>query len=114
MFSIARSETYSWPVEVEYPVKPGVKKKESFEVEFRRLSQSKIKELLAQINEGKIEDDLVVARELVVGWKGVVDESKEEVPFSEAALGSILDIPGVGSAIVASFFESLRDGKRKN
>lgn len=113
MFVIKQSQSYFWPVEVMFPVSGGKHDKQTFDVEFKRISQSRIKEIGKQIDAGEIADaDL--CKEIVTGWKGVTDEKSEEMPFSSGALEGLLDIPLVGAAIVTAWFESLSTAKRKN
>lgn len=114
MFVISQSDSYSWPVAVEFPVAGGKFKKETFDVDFKRLPQSRIKEIGGLIKRGEINDG-EFCREIVLGWKGVVDDKGEELPFSEGARDRLLDVPLVAEAVVQAFLESMGGGaKRKN
>ncbi len=114
MFIIDQSQTYTWPVEVEFPVDGGKTRKETFDGEFKRLSESRIREIQDQINNNEIVHDKILAREILVGWKGVVDNKGEEVPFSQAGLDKLLEVPLVATAIVRSFYKSHAGARIKN
>lgn len=112
MFVLSQSTSYTWPVTVEFPVSGGKFEKQTFDAEFKRLPQTRIREMTTDAGRGKI-DDNDFAREVLVGWKGVSDGSGD-VPFSAEALDRLLEIPLVAGAIVQAFFESLAGAKRKN
>ena len=114
MFVISQSQSYLWPVAVEFPVDGGKTKKETFDGEFKRLAQSKIKEIQDAIKRDEFADDAALAKDLMVGWKGVVDERGEEIPYSEGARDELLDVPLVATAIVHAWMDSLSGRKRKN
>lgn len=113
MFVIKQSQSYFWPVEVLFPISGGKHDKQTFDVEFKRISQTRIKEIGKLIDAGEI-TDADLCKELVVGWKGVTDEKSEEMPFSTGALEGLLDVHLVAAAIVTAWFGSLSAAKRKN
>jgi len=113
MFVISQSNSYKWPVSVEFPVDGGKTEKQSFDGEFKRLSQTRIEEIRKQIEDGNI-TDRDFSREVLIGWTGIVDGNKEEVPFTESARDALLDVPLVSSAVVMAFMNSLAGIRRKN
>ena len=104
-FTLQQKPTYSWPVPLVIPTDDGQRVKSNFDAEFRRLSQTRINEIvrLAKATERsrsyEEEDELLdqdAARELLAGWSGIVDEKGEEIPFGEASsciLGSCQRYP---------------------
>lgn len=112
MFSISQSNSYTWPVTVEFPISGGKTEKQSFDVEFKRLTQSKIRELRDLAAMAKI-DDVQTCREVVVGWRGVKD-GDTELAFSPGNLDLLLDVALVPGAIVRAYFDSMEGAKRKN
>lgn len=113
MFKLAQSSSYKWAVKIELPVDGGKFEKATFDAEFKRLSQTRINELRLQMEvPGYTEQDL--AKEVLVGWSGVVDADGNEIPYSEGNRDQLLDVPMVAVAIGISFFESLAGAKRKN
>lgn len=121
-FVLTQSATYKWPVKITLPIDGGKREVHTFDAEFRRLPQTRINELIQQIRlqeRGRTEpDDLIqdtdAAREIVCGWSGVVDDDGKTIPFSEATLDQLLDIPTVAGQIVKAWFGSLEEAKKKN
>jgi hypothetical protein len=113
MFKIIQPSEYSWNVTVELPMDGGRVDKQSFDGIFKRISQSRLAEIQKQIEAGEIRD-VDLAREVLVGWKGVVDSDGNDVPFSESARDQLLDISMVATGVVISFMQSLTGAKRKN
>ena len=120
-FVLSKSDTYDWPVRITLATDGGKRTVETLDVNFRRLPQSRITELVKQASAAELgrDDDVVMddreaAREIIAGWDGVVDDAGKPVPYSEAALVQLLEIPTVAGQIVTAWFESLKEGKRKN
>lgn len=112
-FVLKQSDTYRWPVTFDVPVDGGRHERHSFDGEFRRLNQSRIREMGQQIEAGDV-TDAELATEVLVGWTGITDDDGKDVPFSQAALQRLLDVPMVAAAIVLAYFNSLQGAKRKN
>jgi hypothetical protein len=112
-FVLKQSDTYSWPVAFDLPVDGGRHERQTFDGEFKRLPQSRIREIGQQIEAGEIIDGAIAA-EVLVGWSGVTDGDGNDVPFSQKALDQMLDIPLLATAVVMAYFESLQGAKRKN
>ena len=112
-FVLKQSDSYSWPVAFDVPVDGGRHQRQTFDGEFRRLSQSRIREIGQQIEAGET-TDAELAAEVLIGWSGITDDDGKEVPFSQAALQQLLDVPMLATAIATSYFGSLQGAKRKN
>ena len=112
-FVLKQSDTYSWPVTFDLPIDVGRHQRQSFDGEFRRVSQSRIREMGQQIEAGDT-TDADLATEVLVGWSGITDDSGKDVPFSQAALQQLLDVPMLATAIITAYFSSLQGAKRKN
>jgi hypothetical protein len=113
MFVLSQSESYTWPVTVEFPVDGGRFDKQAFDAEFRRLPQSRIREIWDSIQAGDLTDD-ELCNEVLTGWAGIQDAKGGEVPYSEKAKGDLLNVPLVAAAVVSAWLDSLSKGKRKN
>ena len=87
--------------------------RQTFDGEFRRLSQTRIAQIGEEIKTDHI-TDADLAAEVLVGWSGVTDDSGQDVPFSQSALQQLLDVPMLAGAITIAYFESLQGAKRKN
>jgi hypothetical protein len=121
-FVLKQTATYKWPVKIVLAIDNGKREVSTFDAEFKRLKQSRINELLQQVRDqerGRSENDTLIqdteiVKELLVGWDGVNDDSGAPIPFSEAALDQLVDIPTVAGQIIKTWFESLQEAKRKN
>ena len=105
MFRIALEPAYTIPVEVDLP---GQHPKPSFEATFRRLSKTEYRVLM---DSGKSPAD--IAREVLVGWRGVVDSEGREIPFSNEALDELLDILPVADSVFLAFIASVNLALKK-
>jgi len=125
MFVLKTGSSYKWPVSFMQPSDGGIKEKQTFDAEFKRLSQARINEIQASAqkrieaaDDGKIIDDditdLSVANEILCGWSGVVDSDGEPIPFTKATKIQLLDIPMVGAALIEAYFNSLIEEKKGN
>jgi hypothetical protein len=110
VFKISQSQSYTWPVEVQVAASGGRFDKHTFDAEFKRLPQSRIEAIMS----GEIDNDKVLAREVVVGWKGIISADGQEVPFSASALDDVLESAGVAASITRAWFASFAGAKAKN
>jgi hypothetical protein len=112
MFKLTKVDFYTWPVKVKFPCDGGKFSEETFDATFKRLPISQIQELL------KLEGmtDAKMCKEVMIGWKGIVDDNKSEIPFSEDAMEKLLEFPLVASAVISAYLDSTIGGeaKRKN
>lgn len=113
MFVISQKQTYTWPVTVEFPVDGGKTDRQTFDAEFKRISQTRINEIRTAIELNQT-TDTELAREVLVGWEGVNDANGEAVPFTERSRDQLLDVPLVSSAVIFAWLGSLTGVKRKN
>jgi hypothetical protein len=121
-FVLKQSDSYTWPITLVLPVDGGRREKHTFDGEFKRLPQSRINEIIRlarAMERGRLEEseelqDQDAARELLVGWSGVVDDDGKEIKFSDGHLTQLLEIPTVAAQIVRAWFDSIEVAKRKN
>lgn len=112
MFKLKQSATFFWPVEVNVMSDGGAYEKQTFDAEFRRLSQGQLDELGKNVKASEMTDADFV-RQVLTGWRGVADQG-EDVPFSATALDQLLDLPGLSAAIVLAFGRAHSGIVRKN
>ena len=105
MFKIALEPTFTIPIEIDLP---GMKTRPVFEATFRRLSKSEYQKLMAS---SIAPAELV--KQVMVGWKGVVDEAEREIPFSEGELDKLLEILPVADSVFLGFIASLNLALKK-
>lgn len=112
MFVIKQSDTFRWPVKFDLPVDGGKTAPQTFDAEFKRLGQARLAELAAALEDAEGAEKIV--REVLVGWAGITD-GDQPVPFSQGALGQVLDIPGVVLAVVRAYTKAMTgEAARKN
>ena len=110
---IKQAASFMWPVEVMLPKSGGDFDKFTFDIEFRRLSTDEWQSLIEKMSEGKT-DFTGIARKIVSGWgPGVEDEPGVPLPFSDAALGQLLNIVQVPSAIFAAYAKAQNGAARE-
>ena len=121
-FKLTQTATYTWPMKIVLPVDGGRRETHSFDAVLRRLPQSRINELIRQVKlqeRGDVDpadeiQDIDAAMEVMAGWSGVLDDDGDQLPFSDANLSELLEIPTVAGQIVKNWFGSLNDAKAKN
>ena len=111
-FKLKQSDTYKWDVSVDIPV-DGRHERSSFTGEFKRIPQSRIREVGKEIENGTITDAELV-EEVLVGWDGVDDMEGNPVKFSRTTLRQLVDVPMVATCVATAYFESIAGSKRKN
>lgn len=114
MFKLAQSVSYFWPVTVEIPVDGGKFEKSNFDAEFKRMSSTEVKEFRKSLLDGSFASDEIVAKTLLIGWKGISDSDGSELPFSETNKQKVLEIASTSKAVVTAFLESMAGAKTKN
>jgi hypothetical protein len=124
-FVLKQSATYKWPVAFRVPTDGGKYDKQSFDAEFKRLPQSRINEIQAEVQarvraaeKGEpIEfdiSDISIAEEVLAGWSGVVDDDGDEIAYSETGKTELLNVPMMAGAIIEAYFDSVAGKKTKN
>ena len=112
-FTLKTSDSYKWPVAIDIPVDHGKHERRTFDAEFRRITQTRVREMGELIESGDLTDiDLV--KEVLIGWEGISDEDGNAVKFSNNALMQLCEIPMAATSISRVFFESIAGAKRKN
>jgi hypothetical protein len=116
MFKLSKKESFFWPVKGAMPIDGGDYAEFDFQAELKRLPQSKLDDLVRKLTAEKTELTLKqVASDLLVGWKGVMDESGEkELTFIPETKRQVLEVAGVAGIIVDAYFEALKGGRIKN
>ncbi len=113
MFVLSQKETYPWPVVYEAAGAAGRFEKSQFTAEFRRLSQSRLKELHDQGATGRIDDEQF-CEEVLVGWSGIKDAQGEDFPDTPVNRRLLFDLAGMTAAIVRAYLDSVPGAPRKN
>lgn len=109
-FKMAQSDTYKTKVDVETTTESGKKEKSTFNVMFKRLTQTELTEL---VNTENLTFEELMAK-VLTGWDGLIDSENEPVDFNEANRVALFDIPQARFALREAYWESARAGKQKN
>jgi hypothetical protein len=114
MFKLMQSDSYFWPVKIDVPSDGGKHDVQTFDVQLKRVSQSRLLEMKTEVLANTM-TDASFAREVVIGWKGITDADGNDVPFSVDTLEKLLDIVTVAGSIAKAAMASYDGGaKRKN
>lgn len=105
-FKVRKVSSYEWPVKVQIPDN-GRFREETFTGVFKKLSRSAFNDLLEQ------GDDALV-QEILVGWKGIVDDDGEPIEFSHGMLREFSDDPHFLRGLINSFSDSITGAAAKN
>ncbi|MCB1833930.1 MAG: hypothetical protein KDH19_10930 [Geminicoccaceae bacterium] len=106
MFRISEEQTYWWPVTVNFPA-DGAFAKMTFKGQFKVIPVSDLQRIAGG-------SSLEIIREALIGWKDIVDESGEQVPFSEAAREQLLESPFAIAALSRALTASVEGRREKN
>jgi hypothetical protein len=77
------------------------------------MPQKWIREIAKKIDAEKV-TDTEVAREILSGWAGIIDDAGKDIPFSQKTLEQILDIPTLSGSVVLAYFKATAGVKEKN
>jgi hypothetical protein len=117
-FVLKQSDTYTWPVAFDIPVDGGRHERQTFDGEFKRLPQSRVGPMVAELQQledlGDLERLTELAKEVLVGWAGVTGDDGKEIPYSEKAVGQLLEVPLLAVSIIKAYMDSIKGAKRKN
>lgn len=102
-FVLKKSNTVKWPVTFQKAADGGKFKKQTFTAIFKELGRDQFNELA-----DKGDDPLV--NEIFVGWEGVQDEEKNEIPFNEENKTMLLDDFSVMKAIIETYGQVIYGG----
>lgn len=106
-FKIAQSEHYAQKISVGLPDEKGRIARSEFKVTFVRCNNDRLDELRAMIGRD-------VLKAVVIGWTDLVDDDDQPVPFSDANLDALMQIPQAADALIDGFWSSQRNVQLKN
>tara|TARA_B100001094_G_scaffold197687_1_gene191814 strand:+ start:9010 stop:9354 length:345 start_codon:yes stop_codon:yes gene_type:complete len=112
-FVLKQGNSYKWPVVHDMPVDGGKHERHTFDAEFKRITQSRIRQMGEQIDNNEITESELVT-EVLLGWDGINDDDGNPIKFSQKALDQVIDVPMLATSISKAFFDSIAGAKRKN
>jgi hypothetical protein len=117
-FVLKQSDSYTWPVSFDVPVDGGRHERQTIDGEFKRLPQSKVGPMVAELQKiedlNELERITEIAKDLLIGWSGINDDAGKEIPFSQKALDQLLEVPFLAVAVLKAYVDSVKGAKRKN
>lgn len=131
MLNFERAKTIECRVEVVWSAGLGKSKREDFVVEFSILTQTEIDELdraiLLEIvskrealNEGEVPSTADPRADAIlghaIGWSGVLDQERNEVPFTTDRLRQLMEDRVIREALIETFRSEIlgKEAERKN
>ena len=116
MLKLAAKNSYKRAVKVDVPLDMGKIERQSFTVEFKRLSASETRDLVEEFSADKGVSDEDLMRRYLIGWEGVTDDNGDAVEYTNAALDLLMDVVYIRKALVNAFVEDVfgKEAIRKN
>jgi hypothetical protein len=113
MFILDQSDSYFWPVKVKVPSDNGRFTELTFDCKFKRVTESEFKAYLEKV-QNKEMNDHDICKEIIVDWRGILNQDKTELKFSQESLSRVLDVNLVAKSIAMSWLDSVTGEKTKN
>lgn len=113
MFKLGLTDSYTWPVKIKLPTDEGKVLEQDFFATFKRLSQPEIESMFTDAKGGAL-NDVELVKKFFIGWKNIVDDSGNQLPFSEALRDQFLSGATIAAQVFNAFTESVASGKSKN
>lgn len=108
-FVIKKKDSFFWPVTLKEPADGGSYSEQKIDLEFKKLKESELKELLS-----KTEGDKEFCKAIVLGWKDVKDESGFSVEFTQDSFEALLDNVKFASSICNQYLKICSGVVEKN
>lgn len=105
MLKLARNPEFTHNVTVRVPVDGG-HSEQTFKARYRVVPW---KELTA--HESDPEEQ---ARQVLIGWEGIVDDDENPIPYSDAARDELLSMMFVRLPVLRTYVEAITSAKRGN
>lgn len=102
MFTISPVNSLKVVVKIAVPQNFGKSKPADFEVEFKKLPISEVRDILKAVESGDTTDDILMA-ENIIGIKGLKDPEGKDLEYNTDLLASILEIEYVRGPLVKAF-----------
>lgn len=113
-FVLKKDPTFLWPVEVELADDSGEFVPFPFKVRYRRMTQAYARDVATKLNDGAEIDLDAIAKEIIIGWDEIKDDSGDDVEFTSDALDSLLKIPTMSAELVGQWISATAKVKAKN
>lgn len=102
-FVLKKSNTVKWPITFQKASDGGKFKKQTFTAIFKELGRDRFNEL---VDKG----DVALVDEILLGWEGIQDEEKVDVPFSDENKAFLLDDFAIMKALIETYGQVIYGG----
>lgn len=106
-YTRTKATSYRWPVKTLHPTDGGVQIEETFDGVFRRVTRPEAQTLAEK-------GDEALVRGVLIGWSGILDESGEELPFSEALRDELMEQQSFMRGVIEAFYQGVNGAKAGN
>ena len=106
-FILKKTASVTWPVTVKKASDGGKFKEYKFNAVFKEVGRDRFNDLIE-------EGDEALTDEILLGWEGIQDETKAEIPFNEDNKKALLDDFTVMKAVIEAYGELIMGGAAKN
>ena len=102
-FVLKKSNTVKWPITFQKAADGGKFKKQTFTAVFKEVGRDQFNELVEK-------GDIALVNEILLGWEGIQDEEKVDVPFSDENKAILLDDFAIMKAIIETYGQVIYGG----
>ena len=102
-FVLKKSNTVKWPITFQKATDGGKFKKQTFTAIFKELGRDRFNEL---VDKG----DIALVDESLLGWEGIQDEEKVDVPFSDENKAFLLDDFAIMKELIETYWQVIYGG----
>tara|TARA_Y100001963_G_scaffold67570_1_gene94146 strand:- start:701 stop:1030 length:330 start_codon:yes stop_codon:yes gene_type:complete len=95
-FVLKKSNIVKWPITFQKAADGGKFKKQTFTAVFKEVGRDQFNELVEK-------GDIALVNEILLGWEGIQDEEKIDVPFSDENKAILLDDFAIMKAIIETY-----------
>ncbi|WP_158602120.1 phage tail assembly chaperone [Pararobbsia silviterrae] len=112
IFTVAERPTFTAPVEFSIPgnADDGAPEIHKVVIEFTRLKRSELLAFVQKETQNIVDD----VKPLVVGWRNILDDQGQPVPFTFENRDRLFEITQVPNAVLSAFLSHCREAVRKN
>ena len=102
-FVLKKTTTVKWPITFQKASDGGKFKKQTFTAIFKEIGRDRFNEL---VDKG----DVALVDEILLGWEGIQDEEKVDVPFSDENKAFLLDDFAIMKALIETYGQVIYGG----
>lgn len=113
MYQLKTNPIFTATVTIPSFAEDGAPQDETFTAIFRRAGQAEIDQITTRIGDGTL-DDAALVRQLLAGWREVMDQDGTPLAHTPENLDRLLDVVPIRSRLVRAYFDAHRSLLEKN